>query len=477
MWAAHNSQERNKMKVTDAFLDFAEKYGNYENLPEEVVKEVKWTLLDGLGNALAGIASDKGKIGISMAHQMGGTPESTIIGVGGKVSAPVAAFANAELLNGLDMDPIPHIPPIVIPSVLAVAEAEKLSGKKFISSLAVGQEVGARLVNTFSMAMIVSYIKYGKTPDVFSNSNEGIIGAGLGNAVAMGLDREKMAHTIGISAYYCTLPACHDWESGCPKEMIKYAPVAWLAQGGVQAAMLARLGYQGSAYTLDNEYGFPMYNNHSTDIWDPEKIAGGLGESWDITRFLYKPYPCCSFIHPILDCFTKLLAEEKLSKDEIEDIQCFTAPFKAHPDQYAVANQIDVQFSAPYCFALVANNYSIGAGWQSKEALVDPNVREFMQKVHMNIAPEYGEWRKKDPKSWYGRIEVKARGQVYKVETLYPKGARVEGYAFTEDEMIKRFKSMANTILTDEKIERATDAIMNLEKLENIDSLVENICL
>ena len=97
------------MSVTDKILDFAETYGNYENLPPEVIHEVKMLLLDGIGNALAGIASDKGKIGVEMAHQIGGNPVSSVIGTGGKVSAPIAAFANAELLNGLDMDPIPQI--------------------------------------------------------------------------------------------------------------------------------------------------------------------------------------------------------------------------------------------------------------------------------------------------------------------------------------------------------------------------------
>ena len=465
------------MSVTDKFLDFAETYGQFENLPESVIHEVKMTLLDGIGNALAGIASDKGKIGVAMAHELGGRPESTIIGSGGKVNAPAAAFANAELLNGLDMDPIPHIPPIVLPSILAVAEKEKVSGKKLIASLAVGQEIAFRIVGIFGMVMIISYMKYNKTPEVFSNSNECILGAAVGNAVAMGLSREQINQALAIAAYYCTLPIAHDWETSMPKSMIKYAPVSYLAQGGVEAAMLARLGYEGNATTLDNEFGFAEYNNRSKEIWDEEKVAGGLGTRWDILNLIYKPYPCCSFIHPILDCFRKLVEEEKLSRFDIEDIQCYTAPFNAHPDQYAVENQVDVQFSAPYCFALVINNYGIGPEWQSKKALKDPNVREFMRKVHMNIAPEYAENRKKDPKSWYGRIEVKAKGQTFIKETMYPKGAKVEGYAFTDEEMVQRFKDMGATILTDDKLEKAADIIMHLEDYDSLAPLFENISL
>ncbi|MBQ6369028.1 MAG: MmgE/PrpD family protein [Parasporobacterium sp.] len=466
------------MSVTDKILDFAETYGKYENLPPEVVHEVKMLLLDGIGNALAGIASDKGKIGVEMAHQIGGNPVSSVIGTGGKVSAPMAAFANAELLNGLDMDPIPHVPPLVIPSVLATAEMEKLDGKKLIASLAVGLELGMRICGIFGMVMIISYMKYNKTPDCFSNGNESVIAAAVADAVAMGLSREQIANALGIAAYYCTLPVCRDWESSCPKTMVKYAPLSFLAQGSVEAAMLARAGYTGTTRTLDNEFGFPVYDNNNKEIWNEEKMAGALGERWDLLSIIYKPYPCCSFIHPVLDCFRRIVDRERLSRFDIDEVQCYTAPFNAHPDQYAVENQIDVQFSAPYCFALMINHYPVGAGWQSKKALRDPDVREFMPKVKMNVAPEYAQYRKTDPKSWYGRVELKTTdGRVFREETMYPTGAKVPGYAFSDEDMINRFREMGSEILTDEKLCRASDIIMNLEKQDSLDGLFANITL
>ena len=465
------------MKVTDTLLDFAFKFNEYDNLPSSVVHEVKRTLLDGIGNALGGIASDKGKIGIQMAKMLGGNPDSTLIGVGGKYPAAVAAFANAELLNGLDMDPIPHVPPVVLPPVLAVAEAEKLSGKKLISALAVGQETGARINGIFGMIMIHSYVKHNRTPDIFPNGNENIIGAAIGNALAMGLEREQIAHALGISAYYCTLPVCRDWESTNPKTMIKYAPVSWLAQGSVEAAMLAKLGYTGNRDTLDSEYGFPRFFAPNDDVWDPEKVTAGLGEKWRILNYKYKAYPCCSFIHSVLDSFYALLEKHQLSPAEIEKVDCHTGPFQAHPDQYAVANQIDIQFSGPYSLALAAFGYKPGPSWQSKQALSDPKVREFMHKVTMNVAPEFKEWRGKDFNSWYGRVEVTARGEVFEEVTIYPKGSQVKGYTFSDDEMIERFRLSANEILTDQKIDKAVDAIMNLEKLDSLDTLFDNISL
>lgn len=464
-------------KVMDAFNAFIENSA-YENLPGTVIHESKRLLLDGIGNMLGGIASDKGKVGIEMAHRMGGTPESTLVGIGGKISAPVAAFCNAELLNGLDMDPIPHIPPIVVPAVLAVAEAEGASGRELIAANAVGTEVAGRLSGVLLSIMSRSLVKYGKTPDIFGNSNEHIIGAAAGSAMLMNLDRERTAHAMGISAYYCSLPVCRDWESTMPKSMIKYVPVSWMAQGAVQASMMAREGYTGNIQTLDSEFGFPVIYCRESDVWDPDKVIHGLGETWNLLNTQYKPYPCCRYLHAMLDVFYRMKGKYDLYPANIAAIRCHTSKFVAHPDQYAVSNQIDAQFSGPYNMALAAFDYAPGPAWQNKKALTDPHVLDFMKRVTMHVAPEYAELRAKDPKTWYARVEIDTTdGRTLVDETTYPRGANVDGFRLTDEDMAERFRVNASTILPSHKIERAIDQIMNLEQLSSLNELMVNLTL
>ena len=279
--------------VTDEFVKFALEYADYDKIPAEVIHESKRVLLDGLGNALGGIASDKGKIGIMFARRQGSNGAASLIGVGGKSSAAVAAFCNAELWNGLDMDPVPHVPPIVIPAILAVAEERSSTGKELLAALCVGQEVARRLSRVLLSIMTKSIMKYGKTPDFFGNSNEHIIGAAVGCGMLMKLNEKQMRNAIGIAAYYCSLGVCRDWESTSPKSMIKYVPVSWMAQGAVQAAEMAELGYTGNEYTLDSEYGFPHIYCREPDVWDPEKVVEELGSRWFFTEYHYKPYPVC----------------------------------------------------------------------------------------------------------------------------------------------------------------------------------------
>ena len=60
---------------------------------------------------------------------------------------------------------------------------------------------------------------------------------------------------------------------------------------------------------------------------------------------------------------------------------------------------------------------------------------------------------------------------------MYPKGTKVEGYAFTEEEMIQRFKDLGATILTEDKLDKAADLIMHLEDLDDLDELFRTISL
>jgi len=124
--------------VTQQLVDFVQDL-QFKHLPEEVVHETKRILLDSLGCALAGVATDKGRLSIQLARRLGEKPESTIIGIGDKVPTTSAAFANGELINALDMDIVlipgaGHVSPFVIPASLAIAESTKASGKDSLAT-------------------------------------------------------------------------------------------------------------------------------------------------------------------------------------------------------------------------------------------------------------------------------------------------------------------------------------------------------
>ena len=102
--------------VTKELVRFAVET-NFDALPNEAAHEAKRVFLDSVGCALGGIAVDKGRFSVQFARALGGASESTILGVGDKVSSAAAAFANGELINALDWDSVlapAHVSPFVI---------------------------------------------------------------------------------------------------------------------------------------------------------------------------------------------------------------------------------------------------------------------------------------------------------------------------------------------------------------------------
>ena len=582
-------------KVTDAFLDFIDAHRTYDSLPPEVVTQTKTMLFDAVGNTVGGIASDKGQIGIQMAKKLGGMPEATVYGTNQKVSAAAAAFANGELQNGLDYDPVPHVPPVVIPAVLAVAEAQHATGKELITATAVGSEIASRLSSVLMRAMRPETNRGGmgqrgpggmgqgmrpgggmgpggmgqgmrpgggmgpggmgqgmrpgggmgpggmgqgmrpgngmgaggmgqsmrtaygadegmrpvngmgqrgpgmgqgmrpssgmgpgggmgqgrQRPDpasqIYGNSNEHIIGAAVACGILLGLDREKMAQCIGISAALCSLPIARDWGTAKPKSMIKYFPASWLAHTAVCSAQLAEAGYTANPWTLDSDYGFPATYCRIPGVWNPDKVIDGLGETWQWLRIGVKPYPCCRYLHSNLDNLYALLNEHHFKPEEIDEIRCYSAKFMDIEGQMNVQTQVDAQFSTPYTIALAVFGYEPGPAWQSKKALTDPTIKAFMPKVKMYTSEDHYTYRQQDTKSWYAKMEIDVKGQTYTAETMYSKGTNKDGYRIEQSELDQRFFNNSKIVLSSEKIENAIRILKELEVHDDLEALFRSV--
>src|SRR5690349_11670232 len=71
-------------------------------LPREVIHEAKRLVLDTLACAVGAHASEPAVIVRGVARELGGTPESSVIGSRWKTSAPLAALVNGTLIRYLD---------------------------------------------------------------------------------------------------------------------------------------------------------------------------------------------------------------------------------------------------------------------------------------------------------------------------------------------------------------------------------------
>ena len=122
---------------------------SYDKLPSSVVDAAKIAILDGVANMLVGSTQAVATIIGQYVRELGGAPQSSVIGWGFKTNAPSAAFANGVFGHCLDFEiqgyPPTHGTSSCLPAALALAEGQNASGKIIIEAYVVGWEVQGRL--------------------------------------------------------------------------------------------------------------------------------------------------------------------------------------------------------------------------------------------------------------------------------------------------------------------------------------------
>ncbi len=121
-----------------------------EHLEPVVLDYAKRILLDSLTCGFGGLESEPARIVRHGISDLGGYPQATLIGMGGKANAQFAALANGVAIRYQDYNDVyfgpawtAH-PSDTIATVLAAAEWRKSSGMEFLLGLIVSYEVQMR---------------------------------------------------------------------------------------------------------------------------------------------------------------------------------------------------------------------------------------------------------------------------------------------------------------------------------------------
>lgn len=439
----------------------------YQDLPAPVIRATKRVLLDSIGCALAGITTDPGKIVTGLALRLGGTPESSVIGTGIKVSCTNAAFANGQLINTVDYDallPGAHTPPYVIPPQLAFGELTGASGKDLILATAIGFEIASRAYNAVNRPKGSTYtLKLDRQGYATAN-----FGAAAGAGKLMKLSHEKMAGALGIAGHLNQVLTWARFDPAGHRPMTKYGMPGWQNTGGVLAVLLADMGFMGDTTVFDDQEGFWKFAGYPA--WRPEEILKDLGRNWMFASINFKPYPCCRVLHPGLEAFLDIINQNHLQPEEINSVKIFRGAGNFNIiGHHEIKSIVDIQFGLRFVLALAAYRVPIGVEWQDLNRARDPKILEFAEKVSSHGNPETIE----NPQ--LNIIEVSARGQTFTARRLYTgvRGVAEPGLEMTDGELADKFRNNAARILTEEKIESAIAAFNRLEKIENISELMK----
>ena len=232
--------------TTEKLVEFATRL-RYEDLSAKAIEAAKARILSTLAVSLAAFDMEPVRIVRKLAQPVAAGPAARIFGSLVATTPDMAAFVNSAMVRCLDMSDstvmsaVSH-PADALPAILAVAEAENLSGKDLLLAMAISYEVQCRFVE------VVPYNHHGwdQTPVV-------ALGAALGCARLLNLPPSMMAHAVSLAV----VPniALNQTRTGT-LSMWKGMAGPQGARAGVNAAYMAREGMTGPDGVFEGKYGF-----------------------------------------------------------------------------------------------------------------------------------------------------------------------------------------------------------------------------
>ncbi len=434
----------------------------YEDLPEEVVYQVKRFLLDSIGCAFGGWDTEDVQIQHRLHQDMGGKPEARVFVSGTPMPMAHATLLNSLLIRALDYNDIyweedPSHPSDIIPAALTPAEALGKSGKDVITAIVLAYEFEQRMCEFAHPGIRERKWHHATLTGFVSPIVAGKI---------LGLNVDQMVNAIGISgSHTCTLGAVTAGKLTNMKNTVD--PMA--VQAGVIAALLAKEGYTGPEHVIDGKEGL-------VDAFGPEFelniLTDNLGKDWRILRCSMKAFAAEALTHSPITATLKIVQQNDIKPEEISEILVKTvaraADILSDPSKYQPTTKETADHSLPYCLAAAVVDGMVTPAQFKEEKLKDPRIWELLPKIKVVAEPEFEELF---PRLKATEVTITTKENVKHILRVdYPKGDYRD--PMSDEELLYKFDSMVLDKVNREKRDRMVEMIWNLEKIADVREFV-----
>ena len=313
----------------------------FEQIPAAALDVIHMGFADCVGVMLAGRDEPPTRILTQVLAPVAGT--SNLVFGDRTAPAPDAAWINGTAAHALDFDDVAlrgHPSTVLVPAIIAEAQALGSSGKDMVTAYAAGYEVWADLTR--------------RDPEHYHTKGwhpTGILGAIAAAAACASLNKlnaEQCALAISLGA---------SQSAGIMANfgtMTKPFHAGRSAQSGVMAARLVKAGFTSSPDALEHPQGFlsAVSPGGRADVTLPVET----GKVWKLltAKLSVKKYPLCFCTHRCLDGMLDLLAEHPLKADEIESIAAMTSRrntkvLRNHQPQTGLEAKFSMEFAMASC--------------------------------------------------------------------------------------------------------------------------------
>jgi 2-methylcitrate dehydratase PrpD len=355
---------------------------SWANLRPDVVAKAKLCLYDLLSSALAAgeLPWSRQAAAIARRNSGGSARGAGIIGASGVVSIHDAAFANGTLSHGLVRDDmhigsVSHLGTVLVPTLLALAETTRASGKDFLTALVAGYEVGGK-VGRMILDVDVSKI-FRPTGTV------GPIAGAAAGAKLLGLSAEQTTAALALAAN--TAAGYNEWAATGGSEMFFHNGLA--ARSAVTAIELAGAGAYASPTALDGDAGILAAFRRPRPPAVPELFT----DRPEILAVFFKPVPACNFAQTPAQVALALALEHRVAATDIESVTVLVTRAAAlypgcdarGPFEHILQAKMSIQYNV--AAALAHGNFAE----RNYVPQDNPGVQALAERVTIEIGPGF----------------------------------------------------------------------------------------
>ncbi|MFW6147848.1 MAG: MmgE/PrpD family protein [Thermodesulfobacteriota bacterium] len=425
----------------------------YEDLSDSLVHRTKSFFLDWLGSAFAGSSQLPTHMMLSIAEDMKGAEEATIIPNTTKHLPLIAALVNGASSHVMEMDDLHrrsifHPAAPIMPAVFAAAEKGHVSGRNLILGIFTGYETGIRA----ALAAGKSHYRFWHT-----TATCGTFGAAAGAAKVLELEPEQFIWALGSAG----TQSSGLWEFLTEGAMSKQLHPGKAAMNGLLAVLLAQKGFTGSSRIFEGEKGFLKA---TSDDYEFTFLTDGLGEIFHTAENSLKYYASCGHTHSAIEAALRAWKDADLDPAAIQSITVHVyqgaldllEEVEAHSPYLA-------KFNLPFCVATALNFGHVDIDDFTDERIKDPSIQTLMSRISLR---EDQELTLLYPQKWPARVEIMLKnGERYQGYCEYPKGDPEN--PLSEQELIEKFTKLCGDIITKDEQDRIVDLVLDLENLED----------
>lgn len=452
------------MNTSQALADFAAGL-ELADLPAHILENLKLRILDYIASAAAGYRINKAMNDIALDVVSGqcGRLQSSLLFSDRKLSAAQAAWYNAFICNGADMDDghmiaNGHPGVCVIPTVLALAEWRKIGFEDIAPAVVAGYEIFIRL----SGAINPSHLKRGFN----STGTSGTIAAAAAASRVLGLDAKRTHAAIGLAA----TSASGLMELNESGQSMKPINPANAAHSGLMCALLAEAKAVGPTAPLDGTKG---YLTAFADEFDVQAITRALGKEYLMDTTYFKLYPACRHMHAMIDCAAGLNVRGCVDIDKIEKIILYTYPASERLTgliRYPVSED-EAKFSLTYASAVGLISAGFTLNDLCRAADMSAEVRTLIDRMEIVVCPELED---RASMKRGARMELKMKdGTSFVSEVEVPKGEK--RFPLTKEDVRNKLRACAEGVLSERQQEAVFEIAMGFETVDDLTVIYSQI--